>query len=71
MRYAIVIERGDTSYGAYVPDLPGCVAFGETREEAVKLIHEAIESHLELLREEGEPVPEARSTADYAEVALA
>ncbi len=68
MRYAIVIERGDTSYGACVPDLPGCVAVGETREEAVKLIHEAIEAHLELLREEGEPVPEARSTADYAEV---
>ena len=71
MRYAIVIERGDTSYGAYVPDLPGCVAVGETREEAVKLIHEAIEAHLELLREEGESVPEPRSTGDYAEVALA
>ena len=69
MRYAIVIERGDTSYGAYVPDLPGCVAVGETREEAVKLIHEAIEAHLELLREDGEVIPEPRSTADYAEVA--
>ena len=68
--YAIVIESGDTSYGAYVPDLPGCVAVGETREEAVKLIHEAIEAHFELLREEGEPVPEPRSTVDYAEVAL-
>jgi predicted RNase H-like HicB family nuclease len=71
MRYAIVIERGDTSYGAYVPDLPGCVAVGETREEAVKLIHEAIEAHLEMLREEGEPLPESRSTGDYAEVAFA
>jgi predicted RNase H-like HicB family nuclease len=71
MRYAIVIERGDTSYGAYVPDLPGCVAVGETREEAVKFIHEAIEAHLEMLREEGEPLPESRSTGDYAEVALA
>ena len=71
MRYAIVIERGDTSYGAYVPDLPGCVAVGETREEAVKLIHEAIEAHLEMLREEGEPLPESRSTGDYAEVVLA
>ena len=68
MRYAIVIERGDTSYGAYVPDLPGCVAVGKTREEAVKLIHEAIEDHLDLLREDGEPVPEPRSTGDYAEV---
>lgn len=71
MRYAIVIERGETSYGAYVPDLPGCVAVGETREEAVKLIHEAIEAHLELLREEGEAIPEPRSTADYAEVVVA
>jgi predicted RNase H-like HicB family nuclease len=71
MRYAIVIERGDTSHGAYVPDLPGCVAVGETREEAVKLIHEAFEAHLEMLREEGEPLPESRSTGDYAEVALA
>lgn len=70
MRYAIVIERGDTSYGAYVPDLPGCVAVGETREEAVKLIHEAIETHLEMLREDGEPLPESRSTGDYAEVEL-
>lgn len=71
MRYTIVIERGDNSYGAYVPDLPGCVAVGETREEAVKLIQEAIEAHVEMLREEGEPVPEPRSTADCAEVALA
>ena len=54
-----------------MPDLPGCVAVGETGEEAVKLIHEAIESRLELLREEGEAIPEPRSTADYAEVALA
>jgi predicted RNase H-like HicB family nuclease len=54
-----------------VPDLPGCVAVGETREEAVKLIHEAFEAHLEMLREEGEPLPESRSTGDYAEVALA
>jgi predicted RNase H-like HicB family nuclease len=69
MRYAIVIERGDTSFGAYVPDLPGCVAVGDTKEEAGKLIHEAIEAHLELLREEGELVPEPRSFADYAEVA--
>jgi predicted RNase H-like HicB family nuclease len=70
MRYAIVIERGDNSYGAYVPDLPGCVAVGETREEAVTLIHQAIEAHLKMLHEEGMPVPESRSTADYAEVAV-
>ena len=68
MRYTIVIEQGDTSFGAYVPDLPGCVAAGQTREEAVKLIHEAIEEHLQILREEGMPVPPPRSTAEYAEV---
>ena len=71
MRYAIVIERGETSYGAYVPDLPGCVAAAETREEVVKLIHEAIGQHIQLLREEGMPVPEPRSTAEYAEVPTA
>ena len=68
MRYSIVIEEGESSYGAYVPDLPGCVAAGKTREEAVKLIHEAIEEHLQVLREEGMPVPPARSTVEYAEV---
>ena len=68
MRYAIVIERGETSYGAYVPDLPGCVAAAETRDEVVKLIHEAIEQHIELLRDEGMPVPEPRSAAEYADV---
>jgi len=69
MRYTIVIEQGDTSFGAYVPDLPGCVAAGQTREEAVKLIHEAIEEHLQVLRDEGMPVPAPRSTVEYAEVA--
>lgn len=69
MRYAIVIEQGDESYGAYVPDLPGCVAAAATREEVVKLIHEAIEEHLQVLREEGLPIPPPRSTAEYAEVA--
>jgi predicted RNase H-like HicB family nuclease len=71
MRYAIVIEQGESSYGAYVPDLPGCVAVAATREEAVKLIHEAIAQHIELLREEGLPVPEPRSTAEYADVSPA
>ena len=68
MRYTIVIEQGDTSFGAYVPDLPGCVAAAATREEAVKLIHEAIEEHLEVLRDEGMSVPVPRSTVEYAEV---
>lgn len=56
--YAVVIEKGETSYGAYVPDLPGCVAVGETLEEVEALIKEAIEFHLEGLRGEGLPIPE-------------
>lgn len=69
MRYAIVLERGPVSYGAYVPDLPGCVAAGDTREEALRLIREAIEFHIEGLRAEGIPVPEPSSSAEYIEVA--
>ena len=68
MRYAIIIEQGENSFGAYVPDLPGCVAAADSREEVVKLIHEAIEDHVNVLREDGLPVPEPRSTIDYAEV---
>ena len=57
MEYVVIVEQGDTSFGAYVPDLPGCVAVGETREETLKLIREAIELHIESLRENDEPVP--------------
>ena len=71
MRYAIVIEHGENSYGAYVPDLPGCVAAASLREEIVKLIHEAMEEHIHILREEGLPVPMPHSTAEYAEIAAA
>ena len=52
-RYVVVIERGGTSWGAHVPDLPGCVAVGETREEVRHLIREAIESHIDGLKQEG------------------
>ena len=69
MRYAVVIEKGDTSYGAYVPDLPGCITAGETKDEVIKLIHEAIEFHLEGLKENGEPIPEPSSDIEYIEVA--
>jgi predicted RNase H-like HicB family nuclease len=71
MRYAIVIERGPTSYGAYVPDLPGCVAAADTREEVVKLIREAVESHLEEMRSDGLAIPEPSSSAEYVEIAPA
>ena len=68
MRYGIVIEEGETSYGAYVPDLPGCVAVGETLEEVETLIREAIQFHIEGLREEGLPVPEPTSRFEFVEV---
>lgn len=68
MLYTILIEKGETSYGAYVPDLPGCVAVGETVEEVRVLIHEAIEFHLEGMREEGLPIPEPTTHAEYVEV---
>jgi predicted RNase H-like HicB family nuclease len=71
MKYAVVIERGETSFGAYVPDLPGCVAVGETREEAMTLIREAIEFHLKGMKEEGEATPEPHSEAEYVEVLTA
>ena len=69
MRYAIVIERGPTSYGAYVPDLPGCVAAAETREETLRLIREAIEFHIEEMEGNGTPAPEPSSSAEYVEIA--
>ncbi|MEP6685397.1 MAG: type II toxin-antitoxin system HicB family antitoxin [Verrucomicrobiota bacterium] len=69
MRYAIVVERSPTSFGAYVPDLPGCVAAAETRDEVVRLIREAIEFHLEEMQSEGLSVPEPASSAEYVEIA--
>ena len=71
MRYAVVIEEGENSFGAYVPDLPGCVAAAESREEVMRLIQEAIEFHLEGLREDGRPVPEPSSSIEYVEVRAA
>ena len=61
MKYAVVIEKGPTSYGAHVPDLPGCVAAAETRDEVCALINEAIELYVEALEEDGLPVPEPHS----------
>ena len=67
MKYAVVIEKGNTSYGASVPDLPGCIAVGETLEEVQRLIREAIAFHIEGLREEGLPIPEPTTLAEYIE----
>jgi predicted RNase H-like HicB family nuclease len=68
MRYAIVIEKSENGFGAYVPDLPGCVALGETKVETEQLIKEAISFHLEGLRESGEAIPLPSSLAEYVEV---
>jgi predicted RNase H-like HicB family nuclease len=69
MRYAVVIEAGETGFGAYVPDLPGCVAAGATRDEVVRLIQEAIEFHIEGLKADGEPIPEPTSSIEFIDVA--
>ena len=61
MKYAIVIEKGPTSYGDHVPDLPGCAAAAETRGEVCALIRDAIELYVEALEEDGLPVPEPHS----------
>lgn len=68
MRYAVVIEKGESNYSAYVPDLPGCVAVGDTIEETEREIQEAIEFHIEGLRADGLPVPEPSSRVEYVEV---
>lgn len=68
MDYVVVIEKGENSFGAYVPDLPGCVAVGESREEVMQLIREAIEFHLEGLREDGRPVPPPSSSVELVHV---
>jgi predicted RNase H-like HicB family nuclease len=69
MRYAIVIEKAEGNFSAYVPDLPGCVATGATIEETEKSIREAVEFHLEGMREDGLPAPQPSSQVEYIEVA--
>ena len=69
MRYAIVIEKGENNYAAYVPDLAGCVATGQTIEETEQQIREALDLHLKGMREDGLPIPEPSSCVDYVEIA--
>ena len=69
MRYTIIIERARENYAAYVPDLPGCIATGDSREEVTRNIREAVELHLETLREEGLPIPEPTTESGVVEVA--
>ena len=68
MRYLVVVEKSETGFGAYVPDLAGCVAVGDTREEVVKLIQEAVEFHIEGLKDAGEPVPAPSSQSELIDV---
>jgi predicted RNase H-like HicB family nuclease len=63
-----VIEKADGNWGAFAPDLPGCVALGDTVEETMQLMREAIDMHLEGMAEDGDPIPEPTTTADYVEV---
>lgn len=67
MKYAVIIEAGEQNYSAYVPDLPGCIATGQTLEEVKQVMREAIAFHLEGLRAEGLPIPEPTTLAEYVE----
>jgi len=67
-RFLVVIEKANKNYSAYSPDLPGCVATGETREEVERNIHEAIQMHVQGLREDNLPIPKAESIAEYIAV---
>ena len=68
MKYVVIIEETGNGYSAYLPDLPGCVAAADTREETETLIREAVTYHLEMLRETGDHVPAPRSSAQLVEV---
>ena len=67
MRYLVVVEKGETNWGAHVPDLPGCISVGENREEVIQLIREAIDFHIEGLRKRGEPIPAPSSEGELIE----
>lgn len=71
MRYTVILEQGERSWGAHVPDLPGCVAAGESRAAVLALIQEAVEIHIEGLKEQNLPVPEPRSEGEVVEVGAA
>lgn len=71
MRYVAVVEQGSESWGAYVPDLPGCIAVGESRDEVIQLINEAVALHLEGLKADGEPIPTPSSQIEYVDVSVA
>ena len=65
MRYAVIYEKTDTGYSAYAPDLPGCIAAGATLAQTRDLMRQAVEMHLEAMREDGDPIPEPTTEAEY------
>jgi predicted RNase H-like HicB family nuclease len=69
MRYAMIIEKGERNYSAYLPDLPGCIATGKTLEEVKQRMSEAVEMHLRGMREDGLQIPEPTSLVEYVEAA--
>ncbi len=71
MKYTVIIEKGDSSYGAFVPDLPGCIAAGETKKEVIELIKEAIEFHIEGLKEDGSAIPTPHCDITHVDVNVA
>ncbi len=71
MQYLVIVEKGPSSYGAHVPDLPGCIAVGDTKDEVLTLIREAIEFHLDGMKQDGEPIPPPSSTSELVEVEAA
>ncbi len=66
----VIIEKGELSYGAYSPDVPGCVAVGDTREEVLQLFREALQGHLELMRDEHLPLPKPQTSVEYLDIPL-
>ena len=66
----VIIEKGETSFGAYSPDVPGCVAVGDTKEEVEQRMREALRSHLEMMQEAHLPLPEPETVAEYMDIPL-
>jgi predicted RNase H-like HicB family nuclease len=69
-RILVIIEKGEHSYGAYSPDVPGCVAVGDTREEVEQLMKEALQEHLQMMREDNLPLPQSQTEAEYMDIPL-
>ena len=69
-RILVILEKGETSWGAYSPDVPGCVAVGDTKEEVEQLMREALREHLQLMREEHLPLPNSQTEVQYMDIPL-